>query len=164
MKTIYIVRHAKSSWEDLTLHDFDRPLNKRGKENAPFMGKLLKNKDIKIDLMLSSPALRAKITAEIIAEALGYPTEKIVFEKKMYEANTSYLLQLIQNQDDKIENMMLIGHNPELTAWVNQLTSAHIENIPTAGVCCIQFGTKHWEKIRLKQNELVFFEYPKKYQ
>jgi phosphohistidine phosphatase len=163
MKTLYLVRHAKSSWEDLSLQDFDRPLNKRGKENAPFMGKLLKKKNIKVDWILSSPALRAKKTIEMIAGELDYLLENIIFEKKIYEASTSYLMQLIQNQDDKIDGLLICGHNPELTILVNQLTTHEIENIPTSGVCCIEFDTNQWEKIRLRQNKLVFFEYPKKY-
>lgn len=163
MKTLYLVRHAKSSWDDPTLPDFDRPLNGRGKVNAPFMGKLLKERQIKIDLILSSSAKRAKKTAEIFAKELNYDIHHIVFEESIYEASVPVLLQLIQKQDDAVEDMMLFGHNPSLTDFVNLLTDSWIDNIPTTGVCAIHFQIKHWQDIKPKSGTLHFFEYPKKH-
>ena len=100
MKTIILVRHAKSSWKDLSLDDFDRPLNKRGKRNAPFMGKELKKRQIMPDLILSSPAKRARKTAVAIAKAIDYPKKKIKYNENMYHTSASYLLEMVRNQDD----------------------------------------------------------------
>lgn len=157
------MRHAKSSWDDLSVSDFDRPLNKRGKANAPVMGNLLKNRQINPDLILSSPAKRAKKTAQIFAEEIGYKAEKIVFEGSIYEATTSDLLQLLQKQENKFESIMIFGHNPALTDFANLLTDSWIDNIPTSGICGINFEIEHWKEITPKSGSLLFFEYPKKH-
>ena len=117
MKTLYLIRHAKSSWKDITLDDFDRPLNQRGKKNAPFMGKLLKQREVKPDLIISSPAKRAKCTANIIAREIGY-TKDIVFEPKIYESNLVSLKNVIYSIDDKYNTVFLFGHNPCLNIFV----------------------------------------------
>jgi phosphohistidine phosphatase len=164
MKTLYLVRHAKSSWEEVGLADFDRPLNKRGKKNAPFMGKILKKSGFIPDLIVASPAQRAKITAEIFAEELNYPLQKIIFDEEIYEANPIKLLQIIKNQQNNIEKLMLVGHNPALTLLANQLTpTVRIENIPTAGVFAVRWETNSWAEIQTQQAQFLFFDYPKKY-
>ena len=101
MKTIILVRHAKSSWKDPGLNDFDRPLNKRGKKNAPLMGQKLKERQVMPDLVLSSPAKRARKTATAIAKAVGYPKKRIVFDDNMYHGGARYLFEMIKNLDDK---------------------------------------------------------------
>jgi phosphohistidine phosphatase len=152
MKTIILVRHAKSSWKDLSLDDFDRPLNKRGKKNAPFMGKKLKERQIMPDLVLSSPAKRARKTATAIAKAIGYPKKKIVFDDNMYHASAMYLLEMVRDLDDKYETIMLFGHkNP-------------VYNIVTTGVYCIKLNVDQWQKVREGKGESVFYDYPKRYQ
>jgi phosphohistidine phosphatase len=164
MKTLYLVRHAKSSWEEVDLADFDRPLNKRGKKNAPFMGEILKESGFSPDLILSSPAQRAKVTAEILAEKLDYPLKKIVFEEEIYKASPAKLLQIIRNQENNIEKLMLVGHNPALTLLANQLTqTVHIENIPTTGIFAVRWQGSTWEDIQSNKAQFLFFDYPKKH-
>lgn len=165
MKTIILVRHAKSSWKDTSLDDFDRPLNKRGKRNAPFMGKKLKERKIIPDLVLSSPAKRAKKTATAVAKALDYPKKKITFYDKMYHASARYLFELLKNLDDEHETIMLFGHNPSLNDFADMLLKRNpISNIPTTGVCCIRFDVNHWQKVEQGKGEIVFFDFPKRYQ
>lgn len=166
MKTIIIVRHAKSCWKDLSLYDFGRPLNKRGKKNAPFMGKKLKERQIIPDIILSSPAKRAGKTAKVIAKAMGYPKKKILFDDNMYYVNeASYLFEIVESLDGENETAMLIGHNPSCTEFTNiMLEKNRIDNIPTMGVCCIKFNVDSWKNVLPNQGELVFFDYPKRYQ
>lgn len=164
MKTLYLVRHAKSSWEEVGLADFDRPLNNRGKKNAPLMGKILKKSGQAPDLILSSPAQRAKATAEILAGELNYPLKKIVFEYEIYEASPEKLLQIIRNQENHIEKLMLVGHNPTLTLLANQLTqTVHIENIPTTGIFAVRWDISTWTDIQPNKAQFLFFDYPKKH-
>lgn len=164
MKTLYLVRHAKSSWEEVGLADFDRPLNKRGKKNAHFMGKILKESGFSPDLILSSPAQRAKATAEILAEKLDYPLKKIVFDEEIYEASSAKLLQIIKNQENNIEKLLLVGHNPALTLLANQLTqTVYVENIPTTGMFAVRWEVNTWANIQPNKTQFLFFDYPKKY-
>jgi phosphohistidine phosphatase len=162
MKTIYLVRHAKSSWSNPGLSDFDRPLNKRGKRDAPFMGELLKEKKIKPELVLSSPAKRAKKTALEVTEKLKYPMKQIIFKEEMYEASDNELLKVIQKLDEEAKSVMLFAHNPGLTQLNNYLSDHYIDNIPTCGVVAIEFNCK-WSEIKKNSGKFLFFEYPKKY-
>ena len=164
MKTIIMVRHAKSSWKDPSLDDFDRPLNKRGKRNAPFMGEKLKERQIMPDLILSSPAKRARKTAIAVAKAIGYPKKKIKYDDNMYHPSARYLLEMVRNQDDKNETIMLFGHNPDFNDFADMLLKHNpIYNIPTTGVYCIRFDVDSWKKLREGKGESVFFDYPKRY-
>jgi len=156
-KTLYIARHAKSSWDDMTLSDFERPLNKRGKRDAPFMATLLKEKGIKPELILSSPAKRAKTTAKHYHAALG---GELRFDERIYEASAMSLLYLVQEAFKKVDTLMVVGHNPGLTALNDMLSDESIYNIPTAGVVGISFD----EEVAVHNGEQLFFEYPKKYQ
>jgi len=164
MKTIILVRHAKSSWKDPSLDDFDRPLNKRGKKNAPFMGKKLKELKVMPDLVLSSPAKRAKKTAIAVAKALDYPKKKILYFNKIYHASAQYLFELLKSLDDEHETIMLFGHNPSFNGFVDMLLKRNpIYNIPTTGVCCIKFEVNQWQKVEEGKGEIVFFDFPKHY-
>ena len=165
MKTIILVRHAKSSWKDPSLDDFDRPLNKRGKRNAPLMGKKLKERQIMPDLILSSTAKRARKTAIAVAKAIGYPKKKIKYRDDMYHPSARYLLEMVRNQDDKNETIMLFGHNPDFNDFADMLLEHNpIYNIPTTGIYCIRFDVDNWKKLREGKGESVFFDYPKRYQ
>ena len=164
MKTIILVRHAKSSWKDPGLDDFDRPLNKRGKRNAPFMGQKLKEGNILPDLILSSPAKRARKTATIIAKAIGYPKKKIVLDPGMYHCSGWYLLEMMRKQDDKHDAIMIFGHNPGFNDFADILLDRNpVYNIPTTGVYCIRFDVDSWTEIQAGKGESVFFDYPKRY-
>ena len=162
MKTLYLIRHAKSSWKQPELSDFERPLNKRGKNDAPFMGKLLSDKGVNPSLIISSPAKRASVTAKIIASEINYPKEKIVFDENIYEAAGRGLLEIISGMEEKYNSVMLFGHNPGLTVLHNNLSDHFIDNIPTCGVVALEFKTS-WNEIRLNSAGFMFFEYPKKH-
>lgn len=164
MKILYLLRHAKSSWSNMELPDFQRPLSKRGKKDAPFMGKILADKKVKIDLIVSSPAKRAQKTAKKVAKQIAYPKEKIVFNQEIYEANLVDVLAVIHQTPDTINSLMLVGHNPTFTDLANLLCSNfQTENIPTAGIFAIAFPHKIWAEIEENTGNFLFFEYPKKY-
>jgi len=163
MKTLYLVRHAKSSWENRNLTDFDRTLNDRGKRDAPFMAKLLKDKKIASDLILSSPAVRAFTTAKIFANEFNISEEDIVKNESIYEADRSDLLKIITAIDDSINNLMLFGHNPGITYLSNYLCDFETDNIPTCGIICMQLGFDSWNYLGNKTCRFKFFDYPKKY-
>ncbi|HSG05999.1 MAG TPA: histidine phosphatase family protein [Nitrospiria bacterium] len=164
MKSIILVRHAKSSWKDATLKDFDRPLNKRGKRDAPWMGEKLKERNILPDLILSSPAKRARKTATVIAKAIGYPVRKIRYEDRMYHSGARDLLEMVRSLDDRQETVMLFGHNPDFSDFTDMLLEESPGyNIPTTGVYCIRFRVDAWRKIREGTGETVFLDYPKRH-
>lgn len=161
MKTLYLIRHAKSSWKDLTLDDFDRPLNKRGKRDAPFMGELLYDNEIKPDIIISSPAKRAKDTAKIIAQKVGYEKE-ILFDERIYEFNLITLVRIIKEINNENDTAFIFGHNPILNIFMEEFCEFD-ENIPTCGVLKVSFECNEWEKITPQNCEFLEFEYPKKY-
>lgn len=160
---MYIIRHAKSGWENPGLTDFDRPLNDRGKHDAPRMGKRLKEKGVHPDLMLSSPAKRALSTCKRIAEALNYPEEKIVTDRNLYHADEEYLLATVKKISDKYHTVLLFGHNPGLTDLVNNLSNddANMINIPTCGVAAFSFHIQSWSRVEPGNGKFLFFDYPK---
>jgi phosphohistidine phosphatase len=162
MKTIYLVRHAKSSWKDQGLPDYDRPLNKRGKRDAPFMGEVLNDQKIRPDYIISSSAKRAKKTALEIAAKIGYPHNKILFNKEVYAASSSTLIELVKKTDEKFDSIMIFGHNPGLTLLNNHISNHYIDNIPTCGVVAIEIDNK-WNDIDKNSGKFLFFEHPKMY-
>ncbi len=163
MKTLYLVRHAKSSWKDTKLRDFERPLNKRGLNDAPLMGKVLKKMNIKPDLIISSPAKRTLDTAEYFCEKINFPFEDVIFDDSFYNGSSEDLLKEIQDQKYDINSIMIFAHNPGLTDLHNYLCDEFIENIPTAGVSILNFDSESWNDLKEKSCELEFFEFPKKY-
>ena len=163
MKTIYLVRHAKSSWKYPNLDDFERPLNKRGRKNAPFMGTILNKLKVAPDIILSSPANRASMTARIIADKIGYPLEKILYSENIYDFNANALIDVIKQLDNVVHKAMLVGHNPALTELSNYIGDEAISNIPTAGVFCAELDIPSWTKIGNRCGKLTFFEFPKKH-
>ena len=131
MKILTLIRHAKSSWKDSTLPDWDRPLNKRGRRDAPMMGERLAGREAYADLLVTSSAVRAVATAEAIAAAIEYPADDIVLDERLYGADEFEILEIIQGLDDAWERVMLLGHNPGLTDLVNALSPTGIDNLPT---------------------------------
>jgi phosphohistidine phosphatase len=162
MKTIYLIRHAKSYWGDQSLSDIDRPLNKRGKSDAPIMGKILNQKKVQPELIISSPAKRARKTAIAIAEKIDYPEKQIFFDEELYEASSDAILSLLKKVDEKYQSVMLFGHNPGLTLFNNYISDNYIENIPTCGIVTLEFGKK-WDELDKNTCNLLFFDYPKLY-
>ncbi len=163
-KTIYLIRHAKSDWSIPGQPDFNRTLNHRGQSDAPLMGKVLKELQVSPELILSSPAERARRTAEFISEQLKYPIEKIKFEDEIYEASPRTLLRLINNLDNELSNVAIFGHNPTFTYLAEFLCKAELGNIPTSGAVKIQFDLDDWAAVSEGTGELRWFEYPKKHQ
>ena len=163
MKTLYLVRHAKSSWKYPKLDDFERPLNKRGRRNAPFMGAVLKELKVAPDLVLSSPANRAATTARTIADHIDYPLDNIQYSEIIYSFSENALIHVIRQIDDKIKAATVVGHNPALTDLANSIGDAAISNIPTCGVCCVNLNILSWTEFGDQRGKLEFFEFPKKH-
>jgi phosphohistidine phosphatase len=160
-KNLFLVRHAKSDWSQPGQKDFDRDLNARGRLDAPRMGRKLFEMDVKPDLIISSPAERAKLTAEFIAEQLRYDTEKIEWNEEVYEASVRSLLSVINQIDDSIHKAMVVGHNPTFTYIAEYLTKKPFENIPTCGIVHIEFEVGSWKEIAGDLGNLKWFIYPK---
>ena len=161
MKTLYVVRHAKSSWEDMSLSDHDRPLLPVGEKKTKRIVEYLKGKGIVPDLLLSSSAKRAYETARIIARGIGYPEKKIKKESALYHASSGDILKELYGLDNGIKSVMIFGHNPTLTYFVNHYLEDTIFNLPTSGLVGIVFETEEWEKIGEAKNHVKFFVTPK---
>ncbi|MEQ8715152.1 MAG: histidine phosphatase family protein [Cyclobacteriaceae bacterium] len=161
MKTLILVRHAKSSWDYPQLSDFDRPLNGRGKRDAPRMGRYLAERDIHADLIVSSPANRAITTARTIQEYLVSPMPRIAEEPSLYHASAATILRVVQAQPDDVNSLMIFGHNPGFTDCANQLSGSYIENIPTCGVVGIEFDVNSWPVVEFGTGHQLYFHFPK---
>lgn len=161
MKTIYVVRHAKSSWEDPTLSDHDRPLNKTGIRKTKIIVEYLKRNKVKPDYFKSSSALRALSTAEIIAKALDYPVEEIDVEENLYHASSETVFSELYVLPNSINSVMIFGHNPTFTYFVNGFLNQEMDNLPTSGVVSISFETDEWEKIAMVDYKVNFVVTPK---
>lgn len=162
MKRLYLARHAKSSWDEGWLDDVERPLNVRGKQDAPIMGGLLRKMGVKPDVIVTSPAARASATARIVARELGYPLEKMRYRERLYEGVSRDYVDTIASLDPEYDSAMIFGHNPTITTIANMLTGSSIVNIPTSGVVGIEFDTDSWIRASEERGTLLFFEYPKK--
>ena len=161
MKKLFIVRHAKSSWDFPELDDHDRPLNKRGKRNAPEMGQRLAKRNVRLDAMITSPAKRAAGTARRIAEEISFPKSKIQSEPLLYHGSVRSIIDLIRSTGDHIDKLMIFGHNPGFTDLTNHLTGSDIYNIPTCGIAEIDFDAASWQEVGENSGKLITFDYPK---
>ena len=161
MKTLTLVRHAKSSWNESGLADRDRPLNDRGEQDAPVMGARLAASDIRPSLLVSSPALRAWTTARLIAAEIGYPKEFLQREEELYLADVDSIIRVLQQQDPNFNSVMLFGHNPGLTNFANYLAPDVTSNVPTCGVIAVDIETDDWDLSTLPACSLRLFDYPK---
>lgn len=162
MKTLTILRHAKSSWDDQGLTDFDRPLNARGQRDAPDMGSRMKAADIRPSLIISSPAVRAWQTAKLVAAELNYPTEFLQREPDLYHASTSRLFEVIARQDEGFNSIVVVGHNPGLTELANALVPGLTSNLPTSGYMSVLIDTETWDIRGRKSVDLLKHDYPKR--
>jgi phosphohistidine phosphatase len=161
MKTLTLVRHAKSSWHDTNLSDRERPLNKRGLRDAPNMGRRAVEAGIRPSLIIASPAVRAWTTAKIFAVELGYPVEFLQREDGIYLASLDRLLDVVASQDAGFNNLMLFGHNPGLTDFANYLSPGLTNNLPTAGVVSVELDRDDWLLYDRPATELLVYDYPK---
>jgi phosphohistidine phosphatase len=145
MKTIYLLRHAKSSWDDASLSDFERPLNDRGLRTAPFMGEVMARRSYLPSIVISSPALRAKTTAELVMES-GRLGSQMTLDDRIYEASPNTLLTVVSELDDIHASSMLVGHNPGMEGFIRYLTG-RIEPMPTAALAVIELNVDSWKDL-----------------
>ena len=162
MKSLLLIRHAKSSWADFSIKDFDRPLNDRGKKDAPDMAKRLLDKDITIDAFIASPAKRARKTAELFAKEYKAEKSSIIFFDELYLATASLFSHVISKTDDRFNTIAVFSHNEGITDFANSLTDTRIDDIPTCGIFAIKIKTKHWKDFLEAEKEFWFFDSPKK--
>ena len=162
MKTLYFIRHAKSSWEDPGLMDIERPLNPRGLRDAPFMAKLLKGKNVVADKLLSSPANRAFTTATYFAKELNIPEQAIVTRKEIYHAYPEEIFNIIKNLDSGDNVVFIFGHNPCFTSLANFFSEEYLPNVPTCGIVKVEADVDNWNDFKDK-GELKEFYFPKQY-
>ncbi len=162
MKTLLLVRHAKSSWDLATLNDFDRSLNERGKKDAPVMAQRLLDRKIDINTFVSSPAKRAKKTAELFCSIYKKDKEQIVFIPALYHASLNTFFEVITQLNDDYNCVAVFSHNPVITEFVNQLVeNVTIENMPTCGVFAVKTSITKWKEFSTSKKEFLFFDYPK---
>lgn len=159
MKTLLLLRHAKSDWGDATLRDFDRPLSARGERDAPRIGRALAERGTLPDLVVSSPANRARTTAAAVAAAAGLELEPQL-EGRIYEASPGELMQLIRKLPDQTMCAMLVGHNPGFENTLARLTGKN-HRMPTATLACITFQVDRWEDVEDDKGELLWLITPK---
>ena len=162
MKTLTIVRHAKSSWSDSSLPDAKRPLNSRGERDAPEMGRRIREHGIRPSLIVSSPAKRAFTTAKVIAHAINYPREFLQKEKRLYLASLDAILDVVVAQENGFNNLMIVGHNPGLTDFANFLVPGLTGNLPTAGVVSVEIDQDDWSLYERPATKLLVHDWPKK--
>lgn len=164
MKVLYIVRHAKSTWDYQELSDFERPLTARGRRDAPVMAGIIREQNEPPILIISSSALRAVTTARTFATELGLPLASMIVTNALYEAGTQEALQVVHGIDNDVKTAMVVGHNPTLTSLVNYLSDFKLDNIPTCGCVKLVFPeAERWTDIAQVTGKLTMFEYPKKY-
>lgn len=162
MKSLLIIRHAKSD-QTFPGNDFERPLNERGKADAPVMAKRLLDKKMKIDSFVSSPAKRAKKTAELFVKEYGLLSDDVVFVSALYHAQPTIFYEVIKGLPDEFNSVAVFSHNPGITYFVNSLVpSVRIDNMPTCGVFAVEVDIKNWALFEKAKKELLFFDYPKK--
>lgn len=160
-KTLLLVRHAKASRDDPDLADEARPLNKRGQRDAAEMAQRLAHRSERPDLVVTSPAIRARRTAEAMAAAAGLAPESLVVDARIYDATSTELLAVIRSLDDRHEHVMLVGHDPGIGDAVNALTHANVHKLPTYAVAAVRLDIRSWARLREGGAALVELLTPK---
>jgi phosphohistidine phosphatase len=159
MKKIYLIRHAKSGWDNTELKDIERPLNERGYASANEMSQQLK---LTPDLIITSPAIRAISTALIFARNLDYDFNSIVIKKELYETTVKEYLSVLHSIDNQFKTMLLFAHNPTISHFAESLTKSIPKEMPTCAIAGISFDAKNWKDLKNKTGELFLFDYPEK--
>ncbi len=160
MKKLIIIRHCKSSWSDLTLNDFDRPLNNRGIQDGNLMSKELLKKIDNVDLLISSSSKRTRLTADFFIESIKI--NKINFMDDLYHSSSENIINILKKINNAHESIMVIGHNPGLTDLVNKLTSINLYNLPTCGVAIVNLNINSWGLINnFSKYDLEWMKFPK---
>lgn len=161
MKQLLLIRHAKSSWSDAAANDIDRPLNDRGKKDAPKMAERLLDKKVKIDGFYTSPARRALTTCELFVKAYDKKKKNIIEVAELYEPQVANFFNVVKKADNEFDTIAIFSHNPGLTAFVNQLTTVKVDDMPTCSVFAIKTDIKKWEDFEEGEKLFWFFDYPK---
>lgn len=162
MKTLYLIRHAKSSWTESGHRDIDRPLNNRGKKTAPIMAERLMKENVKLDLFVSSPAIRAMETCKIFCSAFRYPANNILEISNLYEGLAENYEAALVGLSDTLKQVAIFGHNPGITYFSHRLSKdIYIDHFPTCGIYAIVFFCESWKDFMLAPNRFLFFDYPK---
>lgn len=161
MKSLLVIRHAKSE-QGLLLNDFDRPLNERGKRDAPAMAKKILTHGAKPQLIVSSPAKRAKKTAEYFFKELKLHDDAFILKSELYHAHPQIFFDVAAQLDDQFDHAALFSHNPGITYFVNMLTTARLDNMPTCGVFAVKANITRWKDFAKAAKEFWFFEFPSK--
>jgi len=162
IKTLYLIRHAKSDWSDGTLSDFERGLKKRGHKDLDTISSYMSLQQLKPDLIISSLALRAQTTADQLAKKIGYDG-RIHYMEELYNSRPEILMNVLTLQDDSDETIFLVGHNPELTEFANFLLKDNFPKLPTLGVLAIHLNIDSWSEIKEQCGEIDFFIQPKQF-
>ena len=162
-KTLYVLRHAKSSWDEMDKNDFDRALKSRGIDDARKLAHIHRNELSDVDIVVSSPANRAIHTAILFCQTIGLPMQIIHINENIYESYEDEIERIVRAFPDEVSKAIIVGHNPTFTYFANRFLPNSIENIPTSGIVKLEFSAKSWENIA--KNNLVshFFDYPKNY-
>ena len=161
MKTLFVLRHAKSSWDYPKLRDFERPLSPRGDREVPTMGRRFLERKSRVDCIITSPAVRARSTAKLMAKAIDFPIDDVISNPDLYFCGTSMYLKAASLVDDNYESAMLVGHNPTITDFANEISNLNIANIPTCGLVELALPIDHWSEIKRGDATLVEFDFPK---
>jgi len=162
MRRLTLIRHAKSSWNDIGMDDFDRPLNSRGLLNAPVMGAMLQKDQVCFDLVVSSPALRAVTTAQLIAEKIDYPLGSIREDAAIYESTVKTLIEVIHSLGDEYASVALVGHNPGISGLTYFLSNQSILSFPTCAVAELELSVDHWSDVSAKSGNILRYNHPVK--
>jgi len=163
MKTLILIRHAKSDWGNDTITDLLRPLNERGYSDGQILAKQLAQKIAPPQLWLTSPAIRAYSTALLFAEAFNYDAEKLIINKKIYEAGIKTLQGIVTSLPDAIETAFMFGHNPGFTKFFNEFSDAFADNIPTCGVISLSNDVLSWKDFLSSKTKNDYYLYPKEF-
>ncbi|MGW9183670.1 SixA phosphatase family protein [Agromyces sp. NPDC055661] len=160
MKTLALVRHAKSSWDHPGVSDHDRPLNSRGLRDAPAVGRRLAERGFRPERILSSTALRARMTAQLIADALGFDADRIILDERLYAASADEVLRVIGEVDGEVSTVMVVGHNPETASLAHEFSS-DIHEMPTCAVAEFTFDVDAWYELEDVEPSSVRVETPR---
>lgn len=161
MKTLLIIRHAKSSWDNTGINDFDRPLNDRGKRDAPAMAQRLIRAGVKIDSFVSSPAKRARTTAEVFIKEFNVKGTALQLIPELYHAQVQNFKDVVKGLDPSYDTVAIFSHNPGITAFANVLSSVRLDNMPTCSVFAVTAQVSHWNEFIQAGPTFWFFDYPK---
>ncbi len=162
MRTLYICRHAKSSWADPGQDDFDRPLNERGLRDAPMMAQVFRERGEPVDLLVTSTAVRALTTANAFARELSMQGPRLLHEPRLYHASVGTINQVVNALPASAQRVMLFGHNPGFTEILEHFTGEYVDNVPTCGMARIDFTVNEWDLVGRDLGTLVWFDYPKR--